>query len=100
MTKYEIYCAECRRKTTIDNPRFTEIANSIEEQTSEMTCILSKNGIPVSYKSHEHISYILQSLMRCCAKPEIYFTEVRPLDEVDRIIEECRKKRLIEARVI
>lgn len=74
--KYAIICDNCNKAFVVDDPEFTKIVDEIEGRISEMVSILHRNDVNVSYKSHNHIFPILETVVRCCAVPDIYFYEI------------------------
>ena len=68
---YKIHCTNCMRKWIIDDPMFDQLVKLIEESAGKMSDVLYTHNVPVSYKSHCHVFPILQTLIRCCAVPEI-----------------------------
>ena len=64
------------------------VVNDIEDRVGEMVSILHRNRVPVSYKIHNHIFPILDTIMRCCAVPSIDFYEIED-DVWDALAEEA-----------
>ena len=74
--KYVIICSNCKKSFAIDDTRFTVLIERIEGLVGDMTDVLNDNHIRSSYKSHNHIFPILETLVRCCAVPSIDLYEI------------------------
>ena len=93
--KYAIICDNCNKAFVVDDPEFTEKVNEIEDCIGEMVSILHRNNVNVSYKSHNHIFPILETVVRCCAVPSIDFYEMHRTgyNSIEDLIERRMQRR-------